>query len=300
MLTLTVNIQWDHPEKVWLLRVGGRLPLVFPQVSMVFVDRNVVSRLRTILRAPATPDSVSDAWWLRHLDRPDVRLNPALFALEGDRRRTPTTAEFASAIRAASDALRAFFGTAQVVDYDEARESAMYGVLRSLSHRRASEREFVREAVPLVASRVARGRERVIEDNIVNRARAAGIAPKSAAVLAVLSVLYETPDGSEPRIGRGILKPRKAYTTEDAYNAVADLQALDFLIIASALTGGNAGFLTYDRSLLNLWLGLGVHAVAASDLEIKWKLAPTQDLLPRLVEEERIALVARLDAADAS
>ncbi|MCC6929485.1 MAG: hypothetical protein IT359_10890 [Gemmatimonadaceae bacterium] len=267
---------------------------------MIYVDRNVLSRLRSILRAPDAAQCVSDSWWLKHLDRPGVRFNPVLCGLEGNVRRTPSASEFSVAIDAAATDLRAFFNSAEVLDYDHERQAATYGILQALAHRRAAEGAFLHGAAPLVASRVRCGQERPIEDVIVAMAADSGLPAVSTPVLAVLSVLYEPHDGTEPRIGRGVVKPRSGYSPEDAYNTAADLQALEWLTIASALTGGDAALLTLDRSLLNFWIALDVDILSLDHVQLRWQITPSRDLVPRLSEEERMALVARLAARDAS
>jgi hypothetical protein len=280
-----------------MLTLGGRLPLAFaPAIAgdtLVFVDRSIRRIARDLSVTPASVD-VGDRWWLGQLDRPQVRLNAMLCGLEGASRRAPTEAEFAAVIRDDSRILRAAFPNATVVEYDSERMREAYRILATFEERRSREAAFLVQVAASIAQRPPRRARQHLEGVIRELAARHAVPLTSLAVLCALSCIYESPASSEGSIGRGVLKPHASFAEGDAYNAVADVQALEVLAVSLAVAGGKASLLTRDRALANLWLCLHLDGPVFGEEQFRATLRPGPELFPDLSEDDVRALVTRL------
>ena len=221
-------------------------------------------------------------------------MNALLCGLEGTGRRVPSREEFADALSDASATLRAAFPSASVIDYDSERLSVAYGLLAAFGERRGREMTFLVQAAPLIAQRPSRRTRRRAERDIVQLAASLRLPLTSLAVICALSCVYESPSSADGSIGRGVLKPHLSYVEDDAYNAVADVQALEVFGVTLAVSGGRAALVTRDRALTNLWLCLHMDRLAFGDEQFNTTMTPSPDLFPDLSEEEVRDLVIRL------
>lgn len=153
---------------------------------------------------------------------------------------------------------------------------------------------FLREACPLVAHRVAKAKSAMVERQLIDLAASTGVAFHSFVFFAVLSVLYEPVSGEQPMIGRGVLKPNPNYSDEMAYNALSDLRSLEYLAAITGFPGPSAGICTRDRLLAALWVHMGVHNARWTGHVVSWDIRPTEQLLPRLEPKEIGQLMKRL------
>lgn len=77
------------------------------------------------------------------------------------------------------------------------------------------------------------------------------------------------------------------YTAEVAYNALADLRALEVLMSLFALFPGQRIMLcTGDKDLALLWSGIRASDFAWADGHVSFKLSPVEDLLPGVSPEQ--------------
>lgn len=294
-MKFSFDIEFVHPPVVWMLQLGGWIPIPFSKVTSVLVDRNVVATLKALARHPKRTDLEAQKWWLAHLDNPQFVLNPVLCALEGNSQRTPTFDEFSDEMDRSCDILAQGLPNARLLRHDATTFNQLYSLVQDFSARRRKEASFLLAVFPFLTDRVATKAIRQIEARILREAESAGILSRSLTVLCALSCLYELPDGSQPMIGRGVLKLNKSYTPAAAYNAVADLQCVEFLIAATAFPNSSFGFVTRDRFLAALWCALGVSDSNLSPSGgLLFNLSPSVQLFPRLNEDEVAALIARM------
>ena len=292
--SLSFNIRFDQPVKVWVLQLGGWLPAQLTGVGVVLVDRNVVSALSALADHPDRTDMDAERWWLAHLDSERFVLNPVLCASEGGFRGVPTFQEFCDGLAEASEILVKGLPKARLIQHDRAHFDRLYDNVTAAASRQEGETAFLSDVARLIASRVSAGSDRKVEATIIEAARTAGLLLHSFAVLAVLSCLYEPQDGNEPLIGRGVVKPTTTYSAADAHNTLADLRSLEFLAATSSLQGPTPGFCTRDKDLAAFWSGLGVSAPTWTGRTFSADLAPTLQLFPRLDEEALADLFTRL------
>jgi hypothetical protein len=292
--TISATIEWVQPERVWLLVPGGRIPLVFGAVGSILIDRNVLGALSALAKNPAREDMQAEKWWLNHLNSEGCFLNPSLCAIEGPFGRSPTFPQFCSALDAARDLLSRELPRATIIKHGEAELRATYGIIERLAPRRERETSFLLSVAPRIANRMTKQVAHSIEDGLLVEAQAAGLLTGSLVLLCVLSCLYERADGAEPMIGRGILKPRPDYQPADAYNAIADLQCLEFFSAASALGAGTVGLVTRDKYLVALWCALGIKQQRLGEEGNEIIASPSPALFPGLVGDEMAELFDRV------
>lgn len=78
--SLSFTIGFDHPVKVWVLQLGGWLPIPFTGVGIVLVDRNITAALDALADWPDRTDMEVEKWWLDQLNSDRFVLNPVLCA----------------------------------------------------------------------------------------------------------------------------------------------------------------------------------------------------------------------------
>jgi len=111
-----------------------------------------------------------------------------------------------------------------------------------------------------------------------------GVSRGSLVVLAALSSVV-IPNGRSP--AKKLLKLKHGYSEADAYNALADLRAIELLIHLFALFPHVPTLLcTADRALALFWTGIGASNFARSGTGVSFELAPVEQLLPAADLEE--------------
>lgn len=297
--SLKMTINFDHPVKAFGLVIGGWKPLMFLSGYTLFIDRNILSTLR---RLPSSKRKDADAnrWWLQFLNEPDLRINPALCALEGPFQRTPTFDEFREQYDSARADLINLLPRAKVVDYTEEAYNASYEMLRNLSARYQAELQFLLEVVPWLSDRKSDKAIRTIERKILDRASNLGLLNQSLVVIAALSCLYESKDGATPSVGRAVIKPVKSFGSKEAHNAISDLRALELLAGASALELGRVALCTQDRGLGAFWCALQVKNPVWINDSLNFNLTLNEGLLARLPQDEIERVQAELQSIDSS
>lgn len=292
--TLTFSITFDHPVKVWALQMGGWLPLPFCTAPMLLVDRNVTSALMAIRDNPNLPGTDAQRWWLDFINSEQFTVNPLLCAMEGKTRSVPTLAEFRQAFEEASQVLALGLPRTRLVTYTDVHFNAVFDTITRLAERYSSEVKFLLQVVSMIVDRQPMVNLAKIEHDIFNAACLNRLRPQSLVVVAVLSCLYEPQDGSEPRIGRGVLRPSKFFTEQDAHNALSDLRALEMLAAVNALSGVNAALCTRDKYLAAFWCELAIRNPKYVDDSACFVAKPSNQLFPRMSESEFAKLVQRL------
>jgi hypothetical protein len=294
-ITLSFDLTFDYPMKLWVLALGGVVLIQFSRVDSVLVDRNVVSALSKLSSRPGRTDMEPERWWLNQLNSDRLTLNPLLCAIEADVKRVPTLDEFCENLKQAASVLAEGLPKAKVLHHDPEHYAAAYSMVTAVAERRSMEASFLTSAVPLIVSRARTSKRDGLERELGERACDSGISVRSFVGICALSCLYERADGTGPMIGRGIIKPTLSYSAEDAYNALADINALEILALASGFGTGTFGLCTHDHALAALWESLGVSEPYWTEgAEFTAKLSPSPLLFPGLDEDKVVALLRRI------
>lgn len=292
---VTSKINFRHALDVVALVPGGWLPVPFATPQHFLVDRNVISKMRSIRVRGSRSNDEAFRWWIQMFEGSTAMYNPVLTAFEGSQQRVPTLDELVLSFTAARDELLSFLPKANVVSFGREHFDAAYAQVRALDERREKEIAFLLRSVPRLLNRTPRYTERSTETFLLEVARELGVEQQSPVVLAALSTLYEDIHGNRLSYGRLVLKPKKSYTREDAYNAISDLH---HIVLAGAghafLPGSHFSLCTADRGLALFWSSLRFLGSDSGDNTLDLQYTMTTDLLYRLEEAEVLELAARL------
>jgi hypothetical protein len=291
---LSFNVKFDHPINVWVLELGGWFPIQLSTAEIILVDKNVKIALDKFAQKPDRADLLAERWWLLNLNSTRFKLHPLLCAYEGVNRMPPSFNEFKDALESSIEAFAAGLPLAQIVRHAPESLPELFENVRAYAEREEPGIQFLCDVAPLLVNRVGALSLRHTERNILDAARKRHLSLRSLPVLCALSCLYEPQNGAHPRIGRGVMKPTLSYGRENAYNAISDLRAIEFLAMAIGLGRERAGYCTRDKTLAAFWTYLRVSKATWGDDQFNMTFTPASELFPRLSEDELPRLLSRL------
>lgn len=295
--TLTVTFEPNEPCTVFVLEIGGFLPLCFTSAEIILVDRNILSNASNILNGGGHKDNKANVWWLRFLDSPTFLLNPVLCALEGSSQKVPIYGEFCSEFERGKAILGKMFPKARVIEYSDIHYKYAYDLVKFVMVSYEHDIRFLLEAVPLIVERKPTEKLQGIESTLFDLAKSCGLKRLTFSFIACLSCLYESRNGTPPSIGRQILKPKNRYTTSMAHNALMDLYALNLLVQANAKLDARIGLCTADKGLLGFWCALRVpFGGSSTPTGFTFTFEFTPQMFQALNKQEIIALKHRVEA----
>ena len=294
--TISFTLKPEEPFTVFMLEIGGFLPLCFTGASLIMVDRNILSNASNIVNGGRHKDNKANAWWYNFLNSPNYLLNPALGALEGTNQKIPTYDEFCYEFNKGKDILAKAFPNAKVIEYSEIHYQAGYELVKEATYSYEYDLNFLLEAVPLIVTRNAAKELQQIESKLFSIAKRCGLVRPTFALVACLSCLYESGKERIPSIGRQILKPKKQYNSGMAHNALMDLCALNLLIQANAKLDVKIGLCTADKGLLRYWCALKVKPNGKSIATgFNFSMEYTPEMFELLEDHESPALKQRVE-----
>jgi hypothetical protein len=175
---------------------------------------------------------------------------------------------------------------------------AAFELIKSISGQNEKEIEFLIKAVPLIVTDVPAPDLTKTESEIIRIAQETKLDLKSLSVLTVLSRLYDN-GKSGYNVAKKILKPSSEYTKENAYNTLANLNALRLFIGFLALSKSNKSesfaFCTSDKALVLLWSGFNFYDIKfVKDVGARSSFSLSENLFPRLSQDQRKELAAKL------
>lgn len=266
---------------------GGWLPSALACTdpdAVVFPDRNVVTgiagRLGNARSGNARPRERGMDFVDLYADRA-VRINPLLFALEGNVRSHPSAELAASQAAEASAKLRAALPMATVMD-DPGNLRGLAGLLDDTREGVGRRQEFLVRLAPALSAPVAFAGMKGAWDLVLATADSSGVAASALAVVAALSAATAR-NGGGP--ARRILKFRPRYGDKEAYNAIADLRSLEILTALFALFPDRPLHLcTGDRNLALFWTGLRASGFRRLERGTSFELAPVEQVIPAHAE----------------
>ncbi|RWC92298.1 MAG: hypothetical protein EOS72_01905 [Mesorhizobium sp.] len=276
--TVKATLQSVFTSRAIGLVKGGWLPSGLAATRLgttVLVDRNVVSeiigRFDGGKNVGAEPDFLD-----LFADRP-VRINPLLFAMEGNARRIPSPELLRSQLDEAVTKLQAALPAAKLVVGPGSLQGALGLIEESRSGFERKQRFLLRVA-PGLTSPVSRRNMQARWNEVIAGADACGVSRSSLVVLAALSSVA-IPNSGSP--AKKLLKFKEGYCEEDAYNALADLRSLEMLIYVFGFFPGELVQLcTADRNLALFWTGIRASNFARFGTGIAFDLSPVEELVP--------------------
>lgn len=264
-------------KAIGLLR-GGWLPsgLAWREGMMVLPDRCTIKDIAARYRAGVKRFTGDD--FLDIFQGKAVQINPGLFAMEGNERGIPTpeqvVEQWAEAKRKVLDALP----DAQIVP-----DAAVQGVIGLISEMRSSfdrKVEFLCQVAPELQAPVSASRRPKVWRWVLETAEKCGLMRRSLVVLAALSMVAAV-KGTSP--ARRIIKPSAKYSKGDAYNALADLRALELLMSYYAgFPDEKVMLCTGDKNLALFWAGIRASGFKREGMITSYTLSPVQALLQKV------------------
>lgn len=260
------------------LQRGGWLPsglAVSRHGVTVILDRNVVGRIKS--RYEGGTVLASDGDFLDVLNDLDVRINPLLFAMEGNGRGIPSPA----VVRAQLDEAVELIGTALPNATLTVGDGSMAGALGMLEDSRPDlerKQAFLLEVAPSLASPTSHRLMAARWSEALAAADRHGVPRTALVVLAVLSAIV-VPNSASP--AKKLLKFKPGYGAGDAYNSLADLRSLEILIQLNALfPDERPALFTADKALALFWVGIRADSFQGSTGSPMYDLSPVEELLP--------------------
>lgn len=260
------------------LQRGGWLPSglgVTRRGVTVLPDRNVVAQIKA--RYDGGTVVAADRDFLDMLADLEVRINPLLFAMEGNGRgiRAPSVVE--AQLQEAVQLLRKALPKTELVIGDDNLKGAL-GLIEDsrpgLERRQAFLLDIAPSLDPPTSHRMRNTRWR----EILEAADRNGVARTALVVLAALSAAA-VPNSGSP--AKKVLKFRPGYAAGDAYNALADLRSLELMIHLYALfPEERPALFTADKALALFWTGIEAHGFQTESDGFTCDLAPVEALLP--------------------
>lgn len=257
---------------------GGWLPSAFAvtrQNTTMLVDRNVVTQIVGRFENGRRRREQRDFLDL-FADQP-IRINPLLFVMEGNRRSTPTPTEAEGQMQEVAAKLRVALPKAEITVGPEHLKGAL-GLIKDSRASLENKQRFLCHLAPLLVSPVARANVEARWNDIIAAADLHGVPRQSITVLTALSAVA-VPNGKSP--AKRLLKFRNGYTEADAYNALADLRAIElFIAMLSCFPDEAIQLCTADKNLALLWVGIQASNFARVGAGFTYDMTPVDDLFP--------------------
>ena len=281
-LRTTLESQYSN-KAIGLVR-GGWLPsgLALRSNMLVMPDRCTISELASRYKDGRKVRGGDDFLDLFQ-DKP-VRINPGLFALEGNKRQIPTPQEVEDQWAEACRKIRSALPQAQLTP--DSAVAGLTGLLEEMRESMERKVQFLCQVAPALQSPISAARRPEMWNQVLEAAQRCGLQRNTLAVLAALSIVC-VENGAGP--AKRLVKPSAQYSEQDAYNALADLRALELLINFFALFPQEQIMLcTGDKNLALFWAGMRASGFALhgpAPVSYTYKLSPVEALLPHVTAD---------------
>jgi len=267
---------------------GGWLPSALAatrETAVILPDRNIITEIAG--RFDAGKRVGRDPDFLDLFEDDPVRINPMLFAMEGNGRALPTPEIARAQLEEAVAKLRQALPAATLMVGPESIDSLL-GVIEDVRPSMARKQAFLRHVAPILAAPVARRDVGRRWREILDAAKDFGVVQASLVVLAVLSTIVNPARCA----AKSLLKFHAGYSDADAYNALSDLQALDLLLYCLAcFPEMHTQLCTADRNLALFWVGANASDIVRKGDCISFTMTPHDAVLPERYAERWAAEV---------
>ncbi|MCP3732572.1 hypothetical protein M9978_19290 [Sphingomonas sp. MG17] len=256
---------------------GGWLPSTLAATrsnAVVLPDRNIVTQIVGRFASGKLTGRKPD--FLDLFERSTVRINPMLYALEGNGRSLPDPGLVQSQLDEAIGKLGTALPSATIMT-GPGPLAGLLGLIEDIRPGMARKQKFLRQIAPRLSAQVARRDRDARWNEVLAAARDCGVTSGALVVLAALSVVVD----SGACAARRMLKFHAAYSDADAYNALADLNALELLLYCLAyFPEMQTQLCNGDRNLALFWVGAGASGIVPDGNSISCTLTPHPAILP--------------------
>ncbi|AFL54908.1 hypothetical protein ABIE78_000025 [Sinorhizobium fredii] len=272
------TLESTHNSMAVSLQRGGWLPsglAIADGGVTILPDRNVISQIKGRFEGGSVVGAGQD--FLDLLAEQEVRLNPLLFAIEGNDRRIPDHQIVEAQLTEVTAFLRKALPKAELVVGNDSLRGAL-GLIEDTRAGLERKSKFLLHLSPVLTAPTSRRLFDKRWTDVLDAADRYGVARGSLVVLAALSSVA-VPNSGSP--AKKMLKFRATYSDEDAYNALADIRSLEILIHLLALfPGERPAIFTADRALALFWTGIRAHNFRREMRSVSCDLAPVEQLFP--------------------
>lgn len=240
------------------LVAGGWVPLLYQLGNAnIFVDRNIVSEINTRFTAGEVKVAKGGKRdFLEFLSDANCTstLNTLPFALEGNQTKIPNLDVVHTQFDYAIQTIKRALPKSKVwpdSGFDRSQAQFLIDGYRDYFEQGMS---FLKKAAPLLEGTPSKARRRNVWDSLFAFADEVGMSRQHICVVASLSAISAS-QGFNP--AKKIIKPKKQYKNEDAYNAMYDLFLL-FLLNTFHFKHpeSKSALLTRDKNLAMFWMGM--------------------------------------------
>lgn len=264
---------------------GGWLPagLALQQGMTVMPDRCTVTELIGRFCNGKRKDNANDDF-LDFFVGHQIRINPLLYVLEGNQKRNPTPEEVYQQFKEVCAKVKMALPDADLVPTGEQGLKGVVGIINDTRPAMARKEDFLVRLASKLRNNVGASKVQEVWDWVLGVADECGVPRQSMVVLAALSAV-SVPNGKSP--AKRLLKLTEPnYSTELAYNALADLRSLEILMYLFALFPQERIMLcTGDKDLALFWAGIRASEFAWVKGQFRCKFSPVDAFLPRITEK---------------
>ncbi|PMR75281.1 hypothetical protein [Billgrantia endophytica] len=265
----------------------GWLPsgLALQENMVVMPDRCTISELAGRFRNGAKTDD-ADKDFLDLFADHRVRINPLLYALEGNLRANPSPETVEQQFDEVCAKISAALPMAELAPSGKGGLQGVVGIINDTQAGMALKQDFLIRLAPKLRAPVSARRLQQFWDEVLTTADECSVPRRSLVVLAALSAVC-VPNGKSP--GKALLKLNEAnYSAELAYNALADLRSLEVLMQLFALLPNEKILLcTGDKDLALFWAGIRASDFIWNNNHFECKFYPVEALLPNVTAERK-------------
>lgn len=282
---LSAKLKFLSFSNTFVLVKKGWLPLHLAQPQNFFLDRNIISRIKTMQGKSKENRCKLEYQELNFLNSNEVTLNVLLHAIEADYQRNPTFQEFCDSVTDSRIAIKNIFPNVNVFDFNDEYLKIAYDFVFNDGVKFSNLMNFFMEISNFLLSKCSVGAEQKVLDNLIRSAEKNSISLKSLSFYAAISCLYEDIHGDIFSIGRKLIKPKMQFTIKDAYNVAADIRHIELTSVFQVLDEPRVvNFITKDMALAALWVSTNpLVTISENNYNIKYEVHNL--LLPRLSEE---------------
>src|SRR6185437_8348021 len=133
--SVSMPLAFREPVSIFALVDGGWLPPPFVIPANFLVDRNVVAAVVRIKEQVEASNLTQGDFWIQFFREFAAVINPAPYALEGNKRRPPTYDEFRRGFEEASVEISKRLPGAKLVKYEEMHFKAAYALITDFADR---------------------------------------------------------------------------------------------------------------------------------------------------------------------
>jgi hypothetical protein len=258
---------------------GGWLPsgLALQAGMVVFPDRCTVKDLAARF-SDGVKTGKDDMDFLDFFQGKPVRINPSLFAMEGNNRQRPTPQQVQDQWEEACRKIKTALPLAELTP--DGAIQGIIGLLDDLGEGMERKKVFLLSVMHIIKSPISISNRTSTWRKVLEIARDCGVLTQSLVVIAVLSVVCVA-NGAGP--AKRLLKPSSDYSAQDAYNALADLQSLEMLMRLYATYPQEKIMLcTGDKNLALFWSGIRASNFISIGHQTSFTISPVEALLPNV------------------